>query len=319
MEKYKLTDEHEKQLKPWADKWIANALSTRPMDENEKSICRQAVKGLYRAANLEPPPDHRIVFVSSPFIGSFAAGFAAAIWHLRKKNKQKNSDATYDAIDAATYAAIYAATDAATRDATRDATSDATEKHKSTWYVYPVAEMKKLATDLGLGDFGLSCAARSYQFWHGGNQWSGWASFLSFFRHIVKLPIDYSKWEHYEALAIHSGPRWVHEKFCIISERPEVLLVNSKNQPHCETGPFCKWRDGSALYSINGVRVPAWIVETKKEDIPARAVLEEKNAEIRREIVRKIGLEKLVRELGGNVLDSWRDYARWRHAVSMGD
>ena len=30
--KYTLTDEHQSQLKPGADKWIANAMSTAPME-----------------------------------------------------------------------------------------------------------------------------------------------------------------------------------------------------------------------------------------------------------------------------------------------
>lgn len=35
--KYKLTPEHEAQLRPWADKWIANAMSTKPMDDEDRA------------------------------------------------------------------------------------------------------------------------------------------------------------------------------------------------------------------------------------------------------------------------------------------
>lgn len=38
MNKYKLTEEHKKQLKPWADKWLANAMSTKPMDEEARNV-----------------------------------------------------------------------------------------------------------------------------------------------------------------------------------------------------------------------------------------------------------------------------------------
>lgn len=104
MKKYELTPEHCAQLKPWADRWIANAMSTAAMTDEDRIACREAVIGMYAAAKL-PPPKH-IVFVPSPFVLAFAGGFSAAIWHL-----SKGLAATWDA----------------TRDATRDATSDATE------------------------------------------------------------------------------------------------------------------------------------------------------------------------------------------------
>jgi hypothetical protein len=62
------------------------------MTDADRAACREAVKGLYLAANLTPPPDHRIVFVPSPFVMRFAAddvaGFDTAaprisIWPLR--------------------------------------------------------------------------------------------------------------------------------------------------------------------------------------------------------------------------------------------
>ena len=460
MKLYKLTKKHKAQLKPWAEKWISNAMSTKEMDEEDKQKMREAIVGLYKSANLEPPPLHRIVFVKSPFIARFAAGFAAAIWYLRKNKTTRaatyaatNSatddatrdatvaatvdatyDATYDATVAATddatvaatyaatdaaiyaatraatyaatnsatdsatraatraatvaatddatrdatddatvaatdaatddatraatvaatyaatrdatyaatnsatdsatraatrdatyaatraatvaatddatrdatYAATYAATDAATRDATDDATRAATDKNK--WYNFDVKSIQKLSITLKLGAFGLSCANLAHRFYQGGNMWSGWTSFLSFFRHVVKLKIDYSKWQHYEAANIHGGFRFMHEKFCIISDRPKTLMVNNRNQPHCEYGPFCEWRDGSALFALNGVRVPAWICLTPKDKFTKEMILREKNADVRREIIRKIGIEKTIEILGAKTIDKMGDY-----------
>ena len=541
MKKYQLTEEHRAQLKPYSEFWIKNAMSTKAMDDEERAICREAVKGLYRSANLDPPPDHRIIFVSSPFILRFAAGFAAAIWYSRKIGKKKTKAtyaATSDATSAATYAATYAATRAATsaatrdatdavtraatydatdavtsaatsdatsaatrdatsdatsaatraatsdatrdatyaamsdatsaatrdatsdatrdatsdatraatyaamsdatsaatrdatsaatraatsaatrdatdavtraatydetyaamsdatsaatraatsdatRDATRDATSDATRDatraatyaamsdatyaatddatyaatraatsdatdaatydatsdatrdatddatraatyaatsaatdavtraatnfDKTKWYQFPLSRMIALSNTLDIGQLGLSCASSAYNFWQGGNQWSGWASFLGFFKNIVKLKIDYSKYEYWEKLALHSGPRIMHEKFCMISDRPKTLKINERNQNHCEDGPFCEWRDGSALYSLNGIRVPMWAVETPKEQITKEQILGEKNTDIRREIIRRIGMIQLAKILEYKKIDSYR-------------
>ncbi len=338
--KYSLTEEHRAQLKPWADRWIKNAMSTTAMTEEDRVICIDAVKRLYREAKLEPPPDHRIIFVSSPFVMRFAAGFAAWIWYLRKNNAATDDAtdaatraATYDATRAATYAATRAATRAATYAATYDATRDATRAatraatdaatyaatraatdaatdaatydatyaatraatdaaDQSNWYVFR-GDMVRLAEELGVGKAGLKCAYNAYNFWQGGNQWSGWDAFLSFFRHIVKLDINYTAYDAWETLSLHSGPRCIHAEFCIISDRPELLQVDGENRPHNADGPFCRWRDGTALYSFHGVRTPAWIIN-HPERLTAKAVLAEGNAEVRRVMVEKMGMEKFL-------------------------
>ena len=97
MKKYKLTSEHRAQLPAWRDKWIANAMSTEPMTEDDREACRDAVLRMYAAAKL-PPPKH-IVFVPSPFVLRFAGGFAVGIWHLAGAQKSRSVDVT-----AATYA-----------------------------------------------------------------------------------------------------------------------------------------------------------------------------------------------------------------------
>src|SRR3990172_4020620 len=105
--KYVLTEEHKAQLKPWADKWIKNAMSTEPMTDLDKEIMRRAITEMYAAAKSPPP---RIVFVPSPFVACFATGFASAIWYLRRS--QLNT--TWAATEAATWDATRAATEAAT-------------------------------------------------------------------------------------------------------------------------------------------------------------------------------------------------------------
>lgn len=174
------------------------------------------------------------------------------------------------------------------------------EPDLSNWYVVG-DDMAKLARELGVGDFGLRCATLTWKMWQGGNQWSGGDSFFSFFRHVAKLDIDYTDWDHWEKLLLHSGPRVLHPQFCMISDRPEVLLVDDRNRPHCDTGPFCRWRDGSALYAVHGVRVPAWIIE-KPERLTAKHIDDERNAEVRRVMIERFTPERWLRESGAKVV-----------------
>jgi hypothetical protein len=83
--KYSLTPEHRAQLKPWSDKFVANAMSTKAMDDEEREICVRAVAGMYAAAGKSAP---RVVFVASPFQARFAGGFSAWVWHERKSGRE---------------------------------------------------------------------------------------------------------------------------------------------------------------------------------------------------------------------------------------
>ncbi|MCT2398494.1 DUF6745 domain-containing protein [Novosphingobium mangrovi (ex Huang et al. 2023)] len=381
-ELYSLTEEHRARLPEWRDRWIANAMSTEAMTEDDRQACREAVLGLYAAAKL-PAPKH-IVFVPSPFVAAFAGGFAAARWHLSKTGAQINEiaatrsatdaatrsatdaatdaatydatrsatyaatyaatrsatdaatdaatyDATRSATDAATYAATYAATDAATRSATDaatyaatdaatrsatdaatrsatdaatyDATRSATDADDySHWYVVP-GNLRRCADELGVGDFGLRCAAMAWRMRQGGNQWSAWDSFLTFFKDVVKLPLDYTGYRHWQTLSERSGPRIMHPDFCMISDRPAILKVDERNLPHCEDGPFCAWRDGTELYSWHGARIPArWIRE--RQTINPTEILREQDVELRAAGAACIGWPRMLSALDYRIIDA---------------
>jgi len=132
--------------------------------------------------------------------------------------------------------------------------------------------------------------------WQGGNQWSAWDSFLSFFRHVAKLNLpQYEAYQHWETAAIRGGPRIMHPDFCMVSDRPERLTVDERNRPHCSDGPFCRWRDGSALYAVHGVYTPAWIVE-RPQDITVVSIEAEQNAEVKRVMIERFGHGRYITE-----------------------
>ncbi len=336
MHKYKLLPEHEARFPEWRDRWIANAMSTEAMTDEDRAACVEAVHGMYAAAKL-PPPKH-VVFVPSPFVLAFASGFAAARWQMfkgaatiaatwaatsdatidatwaatiaateaatsdatRAATWAATSDATIAATEAATWAATIAATWAATSDATSDATRDATDY--SRWYVVP-GDMRAVADALGVGGFGLQCAANAWRMWSGGNQWSGYDAYLSFFQDVAGIPLDYSAYNHWRTLAERSGPRIVHPDFCMISDRPAVLKVDAQNRPHCEDGPFCEWRDGSQLYSWHGARIPArWIRD--KATIDPTEILREPNVELRAAGAACIGWPRMLSALDYRIIDA---------------
>jgi len=69
--------------------------------------------------------------------------------------------------------------------------------------------------------------------------------------------------------------------------------------------------------SLNGVKVPQWLVETDFRKIDCKKIHEIENVEIRREFVRKVGVEKIAIELGAKTIDRRKKYELL--SINMGD
>ena len=134
--------------------------------------------------------------------------------------------------------------------------------------------------------------------------------FFSYYDYMHEvLGVEYDCMPAYEALrgALKIGHLYPMEDVCIISLKPvEIHMVSDKY--HCETGPAVLYGDGEALYMLNGVNVPKWLVMTPRKELEALKFATIKNVEVRREFVRKIGVERLVEQLNCEVLDKEDDY-----------
>ena len=133
--------------------------------------------------------------------------------------------------------------------------------------------------------------------------WAGYDCFLTAMRDVIglKLPI-HDKFKAWEEAAIHGGFRVLHEKFCIVSDFPEILRVDDQNRPHCENGPSHKWRDGWSLYYWHGTRVPEeWI--THRHRLTPQVALSQENLELRRAACEILGWNKILTELKAETID----------------
>jgi len=130
-----------------------------------------------------------------------------------------------------------------------------------------------------------------YRLRNGGNMWTSWVGFLSFFRHVVGLSLDYTKWDHYEVAAL-AGPRYMHKRFTIVSDRPEWIRMDERNRPHCENGPSHRWRDGIELFFWRGTRIPAaW---SDRKNITPEVALTWPNIELRRCAMEMVGWNAIL-------------------------
>jgi hypothetical protein len=91
----------------------------------------------------------------------------------------------------------------------------------------------------------------------------------------------------------------------IVCRRPLYTKLNDKFELHSTDSPAMAWRDGFKLYFLNGVKVTEEIVMTPADKLNPMLIMTEKNAEVRRELVRKIGIARFIKKYGGVTLDTW--------------
>lgn len=285
----KLTDIERGQFDSWADKWIPIGLRTEPAD---RAKFEAAVEQCYRFAGIEWPGV--VVWVPSPLVLSLAAPTAALAIEMIEAPRRKRAVHRANAMDGAVRDAVQRAVSGAVGDAVSDAVSDVISR---TWNNY-------------VGG----------QFWAGGWGWYG-AAFTSFFREVCNLELKGDLWERgqaYEATVESACWWWPHRRFVMVCERPLEIhreLTDpsrergwTSHQLHREDGPAVVWPDGWGVYSLHGVRVPAWVVETPAQDLDPGCLLKEDNVEVRRELVRKIGIERVCEALNATCIDRQGEY-----------
>jgi hypothetical protein len=135
---------------------------------------------------------------------------------------------------------------------------------------------------------------------------------LSFYLYPEKyLGIDYK--EKSEDLKIVStlfkagGFFWFYKDICFVSERCKTIKKKGIRL-HCDNGPAIEYRCGWKIYYLNGVCVPENLVLTPANDLDCKLILSEKNADIKREIVRKIGVDRICANLGAKTIDRQNEY-----------
>ena len=126
-------------------------------------------------------------------------------------------------------------------------------------------------------------------------------SFYDFVKNVLNLPLSDNFNLYRQTTEV--GIIYPLNQFCIVSKRLKTVTMN-ENGLHCESGPALSYDDGTEIWALNGVRVTKEIVLVAPDDIKPETILNEQNAEVRREIVRKVGIERLLMKLNSHVIDN---------------
>jgi hypothetical protein len=142
--------------------------------------------------------------------------------------------------------------------------------------------------------------------WYLSVWWLAWCGWCDYARHIgVKFDEDAYRF----FMDFNSEINFIipFKGIAFISEKPSSIKWKNRLL-HCEDGLAVSYKDGYGLWCLNGVCVTKEIVLTPHDKLDPKLILKEKNAEVRREIVRKIGIERVCKGLKAKVVDSVGEY-----------
>lgn len=139
-----------------------------------------------------------------------------------------------------------------------------------------------------------------------GQAWAGWSSLYDYMESVLGCDIN-PIWKIWAKISF-VGPTWFLDKFCIVSDRPKEVHLKD-GILHRDGGPAICYRDNFSVWCLNGIRVSQELSETPTRQLDViKHVIKTQNVEVRREAVRKIGVERIYSELGGKILDQKDDY-----------
>jgi hypothetical protein len=146
-------------------------------------------------------------------------------------------------------------------------------------------------------------------------------AFYDFMINEVKAPIEEELLEKYNRWVATSDLFAIYplSNLTVACKRPLEIHMNENNVLHRDGGPAIVFAgEGDfKVYSLNGVTVPEYLAVTPSHELEIKKYLEESNADVKAEFVRKAGVERFL-ELG-KLVDSYsnpkykgKDYEWWR-------
>jgi hypothetical protein len=142
--------------------------------------------------------------------------------------------------------------------------------------------------------------------WHGwrcGGYWSSWTAYVVAMRDIVGVEGIDPRFDLTYLKEAEGAQWWPNRNFILASDRPSQLNRDTAGRLHSLDSPALEWRDGSALYYVNGVAVSRLVV-MEPEKITTKMIDDEQNAEVRRVMMERFGIARYITESGGQVIHS---------------
>lgn len=102
---------------------------------------------------------------------------------------------------------------------------------------------------------------------------------------------------------------------CIMIDRPVQMHLDQRGMLHNTQGPSCLYEDGLGLFSLRGIAVPQWIAEGQFD---LAKIFEVTNAEWRRVMIDRYGIERYLQESNANLISQDRFGRLFRISLGQG-
>jgi hypothetical protein len=137
---------------------------------------------------------------------------------------------------------------------------------------------------------------RLRDWWRGRLAGQHWAGYYSYYAAMEAIGVTGLNPIHgAQQVARSAGWWWTFRDFAILTERPTQLHRDGQGRLHHETGPAIAYPDGWSIWAWHGVRVPQALIEGQWS---AQDILRERNAEIRRCAIERMGWDRFVTDAG---------------------
>ncbi|MGF1452793.1 MAG: DUF6745 domain-containing protein [Opitutales bacterium] len=322
---HRLSDAQFAQLEPWIENWITGAFRTRDQVQASHDQVRHVVQAVYRSCGFEPPTDQRIFVVRSP---TEAAITVLELFHqvgeapargrhgLRAEDFEPleglRPERVTEPLSAAIlrrypwspYQVCFHRVQAASQQLIDTALFG--DKLLHALHVALVDNPDKaellIPENLWVRLQGLTRSKpegstkatldteRSQLLWH---PKTSALPFLSFFRDVAAMDLDFSALAPVELLFRNISEGWHMRGLSVVSELPVECHHDANLRLHCETGPAMRWADGTAIYAWHGKRVRPRLI-THCEDLTAETIEAEPNLTTRRVMLELFGEARFI-------------------------
>ncbi len=274
----KLTKEQEARFPEFVEKWTAIGLSIQPINR------QAAIAALAKLFGVVGRPSPKPIFCTSPL----------AIWLTIGNLRQiaSVSDSVSDSVSASVSDSVRASV----RDSVIASVSDSVRASVSDSVIASVSDSVRDSVSDSV----------NWNWWYDLGQFqSWWLSFYDFMAAV--LAVDNSKLVGNEDFCRSAGYSVCFENLAFIGERP-LVIHRAGNRLHKDGGAAVEYPDGFGVYALNGIRMKPDYVLTPAEKINPADVLKEANADQRRELIRKVGIDRMLAVLPNKRMEKRGDY-----------